>query len=164
MLTVYLDRVHEWTATSIERMRALAGIAAAHMHLTSALERAHRENEQLEAALVSRIVVERAKTVVAVTTGVDLDTAFAQLRRSARDQRMTLQEVAQRVARERVVVPSIVDQLHRVGYLLSFLVEESGWIGERSRDAVHELDHLIADVRAAEPGIPVRPRSSIAVP
>ena len=62
------------------------------------------------------------------------------------------------MVRERLAaaVPAILDQVRRIGYLLSFLVEESGWIGERSRDAVRELDRLIVAARAAEPGIAAR--------
>ena len=52
---------------------------------------------QLEAALVSRVVIEQAKGMVAVRDRVGVDVAFERLRRVARDSRRPLSEVARGV-------------------------------------------------------------------
>ena len=56
---------------------------------------AQRVNEQLSAALTSRLVIEQAKGVVAERAGVDLAEAFSRLRAYARDSNLRLTDVAQ---------------------------------------------------------------------
>jgi transcriptional regulator with GAF, ATPase, and Fis domain len=56
-------------------------------------------NAQLEHALSSRIAVEQAKGVLAHAGDLDMPTAFAVLRRYARDHRRRLSDVAQEVVR-----------------------------------------------------------------
>jgi len=53
--------------------------------------------EQLQVALSSRIVIEQAKGVVAERYACDVDDAFELLRRSARDSRRPLHDVAAEV-------------------------------------------------------------------
>jgi transcriptional regulator with GAF, ATPase, and Fis domain len=53
-----------------------------------------RMNEQLSAALTSRVVIEQAKGVVAARAGVDLAEAFSRLRAYARDSNLRLTDVA----------------------------------------------------------------------
>jgi hypothetical protein len=55
---------------------------------------AQRVNEQLSAALTSRVVIEQAKGVVAARAGVDLAEAFSRLRAYARDSNLRLTDVA----------------------------------------------------------------------
>jgi hypothetical protein len=52
-------------------------------------------NEQLSAALTSRVVIEQAKGVVAARADVDLAEAFSRLRAYARDSHLRLTDVAQ---------------------------------------------------------------------
>ena len=53
--------------------------------------------EQLQHALDTRVLIEQAKGVVAERANVDMSTAFEMLRRHARDNRMRLAYVAERV-------------------------------------------------------------------
>jgi AmiR/NasT family two-component response regulator len=52
-------------------------------------------NEQLSAALTSRVVIEQAEGVLAGRAGVDSAEAFSRLRAYARDNKLRLTDVAQ---------------------------------------------------------------------
>ena len=56
---------------------------------------AQRLNEQLSAALTSRVVIEQAKGVISERAGVDLAEAFSRLRAYARNHNLRLTDVAQ---------------------------------------------------------------------
>jgi AmiR/NasT family two-component response regulator len=61
----------------------------------SAVQQAQRLNEQLSAALASRVVIEQAKGVVSERAGIDLAEAFIRLRAYARNHNLRLTDVAQ---------------------------------------------------------------------
>lgn len=66
------------------------------------LEALRRENDQLRTALLTRIVIEQAKGIVAERLDVEVGEAFERLRREARNRRMKLHALAEAVvARER---------------------------------------------------------------
>ena len=65
------------------------------------------ENAQLQRALDTRIVIEQAKGVLAERFALDVDEAFELLRRSARNNRLRLHELAARVVSSRVTPPEI---------------------------------------------------------
>jgi GAF domain-containing protein len=75
--------------------RAFADIAALSIAQHRASEEAQRLNEQLTAALTSRIIIEQAKGVIAERAGIDLAEAFARLRAYARGHNLLLTAVAQ---------------------------------------------------------------------
>ena len=75
--------------------RAFADLAALSIAQHRASTEAHRLNEQLSAALTSRVVIEQAKGVIAERAGVDLAEAFARLRAYARNHNLRLTDVAQ---------------------------------------------------------------------
>jgi AmiR/NasT family two-component response regulator len=52
-------------------------------------------NEQLSAALTSRLIIEQAKGVLAERAAIDLAEAFSRLRAYARDGNLRLTDVAQ---------------------------------------------------------------------
>jgi GAF domain-containing protein len=75
--------------------RAFADLAALSISQHRASVDALRLNEQLSAALTSRIVIEQAKGVISERAGVDLTEAFRRLRTFARDSNLRLTDVAQ---------------------------------------------------------------------
>lgn len=66
-------------------------------------------NQQLQHALNSRIVVEQAKGVLAHTGGLEMDAAFAVLRRYARDRGRRLTDVAAEVTRRELRGETLIE-------------------------------------------------------
>ncbi len=75
--------------------RAFADLAALSIVQFRASTEARRLNEQLSAALSSRIIIEQAKGVIAERAGLSLAEAFARLRGYARNNNLRLTDVAQ---------------------------------------------------------------------
>ena len=80
-------------------VQALADLATIGIIQEQAMARAEVLNEQLQAALNSRIVIEQAKGAVAQTFGISVEEAFNLLRSEARSRRVLLTELAQTVLR-----------------------------------------------------------------
>ena len=74
--------------------RAFADLAAISVMQHRAATESHRLNEQLSAALNSRVVIEQAKGVISERSGLDLAGAFSRLRNYARDHNLRLTDVA----------------------------------------------------------------------
>ncbi len=75
--------------------QALADLAAVGIVQNRAHIEAKRLNEQLSAALTSRVVIEQAKGVLAERAGIDLTEAFERMRAYARDHNRRLSDVAE---------------------------------------------------------------------
>jgi GAF domain-containing protein len=75
--------------------RAFADLATLSIVQHRAAAEAQSLNEQLSAALASRVVIEQAKGVISERTGIDLAEAFSRLRRFARNHNRRLTDVAQ---------------------------------------------------------------------
>jgi GAF domain-containing protein len=75
--------------------RAFADLAALSIIQHQAAAETHRLNEQLSAALTSRVVIEQAKGVISERAGIQLDQAFSRLRAHARNHNLRLTDVAQ---------------------------------------------------------------------
>src|SRR5437667_403049 len=75
--------------------RAFADLAALSIAQHRASAEAQRLNEQLSAALTSRVVIEQAKGVISERAGIDLAEAFIRLRAYARNHNLRLTDVAQ---------------------------------------------------------------------
>jgi GAF domain-containing protein len=75
--------------------RGFADIAALSIVQHRVSEEAQRLNEQLSAALTSRVVIEQAKGVIAERATLDLAEAFSRLRAYARRHNLRLTDVAQ---------------------------------------------------------------------
>jgi AmiR/NasT family two-component response regulator len=74
--------------------RGFADLAALSILQHRASAEAQRLNEQLSAALTSRVVTEQAKGVISERAGIDLAEAFARLRGYARNANLPLTDVA----------------------------------------------------------------------
>lgn len=75
--------------------RAFADLATLSITQHRAAAEAQRLNEQLSAALTSRVVIEQAKGVISERVGVDLAEAFSRLRGYARNHNLRLTDIAQ---------------------------------------------------------------------
>jgi GAF domain-containing protein len=70
-------------------------------------------NDQLQIALSSRVVLEQAKGVLSHTADVDMPTAFAMLRRYARDHNLRLSELARAVVHRETPARTVVEHSGR---------------------------------------------------
>ena len=75
--------------------RAFADLATLSIVQHRASAEGQRVNEQLSAALTSRLIIEQAKGVLAERAAIDLAEAFSRLRAYARDGNLRLTDVAQ---------------------------------------------------------------------
>ncbi|HEX6675707.1 MAG TPA: GAF domain-containing protein [Actinomycetes bacterium] len=96
-LNLYAREVRQWSEGDLQAIEAYAAVVAD--LLVSEL---HREDhgdkvDQLEHALLSRVLVEQAKGVLMARLGLGSRPAFERLRRQAREQRRKLDEVARDV-------------------------------------------------------------------
>jgi GAF domain-containing protein len=87
-------------------VQALADVATIGLLQEQAIRRGEILTEQLQGALNSRIVIERAKGVLARSHGVDVDRAFDLLRAYSRNHDRKLLDVAQAVLTQPASVPA----------------------------------------------------------
>jgi GAF domain-containing protein len=94
-LNVYRDRPHEWDDTEVDAVHAFAKVLGSAFTAMIWARRGDTLTGQLEHALQSRIVVERAIGYLMGVRRMDAVTAFDTVRRAARRSRRTVVEVAQ---------------------------------------------------------------------
>jgi GAF domain-containing protein len=94
-LNLFSDSRLPMSEPNVVVARAFADLAALSILQHRAATEAQRLNEQLSAALTSRVVIEQAKGVISERAGVDLAEAFARLRSYARNGNLRLTDVAQ---------------------------------------------------------------------
>jgi PAS domain S-box-containing protein len=70
---------------------------------------------QLETALLSRIVIEQAKGVIAGRHGLDLSKAFEVIRSAARSERIKLHDLSRFIVESATTPPAVARQLHGPG-------------------------------------------------
>ena len=94
-------------ADALEAAQALADVATiAIIQHRSTIEGAALI-DQLNEALVSRIIIEQAKGKISETAGMDMDSSFQRLRNHARNHNLRLTQVAQAVAEGTMPVRSL---------------------------------------------------------
>jgi PAS domain S-box-containing protein len=70
---------------------------------------------QLETALLSRVVIEQAKGVIAGRHGLDLSEAFEVIRSAARSERIKLRDLSRFIVESATTPPAVARQLHGPG-------------------------------------------------
>jgi GAF domain-containing protein len=98
-LNMFHARAEPIPADDRRLAQALADVATIGILQQRSTHRSSQVAEQLQHALNSRVVIEQAKGVLAERDQVDMDTAFAVLRRHARTHNLKLTEVARAVVR-----------------------------------------------------------------
>ena len=84
--------------------------ATAVARLLAVTEAAMERRAQLEQALRSRVAIEQAKGVLAERYGLELDEAFDLIRRTARSNRMKLQDLVARIKPGEPTPPELESQ------------------------------------------------------
>jgi GAF domain-containing protein len=87
--------------------QAMADVATIAILQHRAALQAHLVVDQLNHALNSRVMIEQAKGVLAERTGLDMEGAFAWLRKHARDHNQLLVDVAQSIIEGSLVPPPL---------------------------------------------------------
>ena len=93
--------------TDLVAAQALADVATIAILQHRAVSDAQSLNEQLSQALNTRIVIEQAKGVVAERANLDMEQAFARLRRHARNHNVRLADVAGAVSTKVLAVAAL---------------------------------------------------------
>ena len=96
-LNLFSAKAGALAADDLDLAQALAHVASIALVTDKAASDKETINQQLQTALTSRITIEQAKGVLAQLGGLDMDQAFAVLRRYARDHNARLSDVAQRL-------------------------------------------------------------------
>jgi transcriptional regulator with GAF, ATPase, and Fis domain len=94
-IDVYLDHPHQWDDSEQDALARYSDVVESMMAAAMAAHRAGEVAGQLQYALDYRIVIERAVGYLMARRGLDSVAAFNILRRSARDQRRKIADVAE---------------------------------------------------------------------
>ncbi len=96
-LNLFRDTAGDFDADSVHVGQALADVATISLLHERSMRRSDTLNEQLQAALNSRVVIEQAKGKLAERLGIDVNQAFALLRDQARNSNQRLSDLARTV-------------------------------------------------------------------
>jgi GAF domain-containing protein len=96
-LNVYSPEPREWTDEDISVAVVLADVATSYVVNASKLRQQEQLSEQLQEALISRIVIEQAKGITAQQNSVSIDNAYQLMRRHARNNNASLRVVAEAI-------------------------------------------------------------------
>jgi AmiR/NasT family two-component response regulator len=105
-LNLFRGTDEPFTADEIDIAQAMAEMAAIGLIQERALRERSLVTEQLQAALLSRVVIEQAKGMLAEYLGMTVDDAFRLLRSYTRDHNLKLSDVARDVVDRKI--PSTV--------------------------------------------------------
>jgi GAF domain-containing protein len=93
-LNLFRDTAGPFDAEAVHVGQALADVATISLLHDRSMRRSDTLNEQLQAALNSRVIIEQAKGKLAERLGVDVDQAFTILREQARNHNQRLSDLA----------------------------------------------------------------------
>jgi len=96
-LNLFRSEVGTLDESDAAAARGLADVATIGILQERAIRESQVAREQLQNALDSRVVIEQAKGVIAQTRGLDMDSAFSELRRHSRSSGQNLRDVAAQV-------------------------------------------------------------------
>ena len=116
-LGLFGDHPGRLAADDIELAQALVHVASVAIINEKAATDRDTINGQLQHALTSRIVLEQAKGVLAYVAKIDMEQAFAVLRRYARDNGEKLTEVAERIVALELPTDRVVRHARSAGVL-----------------------------------------------
>lgn len=91
------DQPRQWSADDLAIAQVLADLATGYLINASQLSQHQQLSEQLQNALDSRIIIEQAKGMLAVTHGISMQAAFNLIRSHARRHHAALRSVAEAV-------------------------------------------------------------------
>jgi GAF domain-containing protein len=99
-IDAYCDKPHEWSEAEVEGMRAFAKLIERLLLTALRAQRNEETVKQLEHALESRVVIERAVGVLMERHGLGQLAAFERLRSAARNSRRRAADVAAEILGE----------------------------------------------------------------
>jgi hypothetical protein len=108
-LNLFGDKTGALSADDLDLAQALAHVASIALVADKATGDEETINQQLHAALSSRVMIEQAKGVLAQVGVLDMDQAFTALRAYARDRDERLSEVAQQLISGRLAAGHLLD-------------------------------------------------------
>jgi AmiR/NasT family two-component response regulator len=103
-MNLFRDRTGELNHADAVAARTFADIATISILQQRLVEESTIAQEQLQRALNSRVIIEQAKGYLAQSRGLDMDTAFQQIRSHARSTQTRLAEVAAEIVAGRLVL------------------------------------------------------------
>jgi len=96
-LNLYSPEPREWTDGDIAVASVLADVATSYVVNASKLRQQEQLSEQLQEALVSRVVIEQAKGITAYKNAISVDQAYQRMRGHARSNNASLRTVAEAI-------------------------------------------------------------------
>jgi GAF domain-containing protein len=112
-LGLFGEQVGALNAADVVLAQGMADVASIALVQERAAIDQQAVNEQLQLALSSRVGLEQAKGVLSHTADVDLPTAFAMLRRYARDHNLRLSDLAHAVVHRELPAQAVVEHSAR---------------------------------------------------
>jgi GAF domain-containing protein len=108
-LNLFGDKAGALAADDLALAQALAHVASIALITDKATSDERTINQQLQAALSSRVMIEQAKGILAQVGILDMDQAFTTLRGYARDHDERLSEVAEHLISGRLAAQQLLD-------------------------------------------------------
>ena len=109
-LNLFMSEPVRLSDAEIALAQALADVASIAMVQDQATRQAAIREGHLQHALISRVVIEQAKGMIAERTSVDMDEAFQRLRKYARDNNRGLTEVAEAMVAGALAVDDVSER------------------------------------------------------